>query len=182
MERHEHHDPHARNVTPWTRPRQAVIADTGHDSYRDREHFPEPTVCTGCHAVFEEGRWTWAKPSKAADERVCPACRRIADDYPAGFLTLSGSFLDEHRTDILNLIENEANAESREHPLHRIMDMEDDEAGGLLVRTTDVHLPRRIGEALHGAFHGELDYEYLEDETVVRVTWQRERQTTKGGH
>lgn len=173
MERHEHHDPKARNVTPWRHPRQTAILDRGHDSYREREHFAEPTVCKGCHAVYHEGRWTWAKPSVGAQQEVCPACRRIADDYPAGFLTLSGAFFDGHRTAIISLIENEANAESREHPLNRIMDMEDGEDGELFVRTTDVHLPRRIGEALHGAFHGELSFQYLEDETAVRVSWQR---------
>ncbi len=173
MERHEHHDPQARNVTPWTHPRQTAIADTGHDSYREREHFPEPTVCPGCHAVYEEGRWTWATAPGRAEEHVCPACRRIADDYPAGFLTLSGPFFALRHAEIVNLITNEAKAESLEHPLNRIMDMQESETGELSVTTTDVHLPRRIGEVLHGAFRGELDYEYLEDETVARVSWRR---------
>jgi len=173
MKQHEHQDPKARNVTPWRRPHQTAIADTGHDSYREREHFAEPTVCTGCHAVFHEGRWTWEKAPAGADQQVCPACRRIEDDYPAGVLTLSGRFFGQHRSEITNLIKNEANAESLEHPLHRIMDMEEGEAGELSITTTDVHLPRRIGEALHGAFHGELDYAYLDDETAVRVSWQR---------
>ena len=39
--------------------------------------------------------------------------------------------------------------------------------------TTDVHLARRIGDALHGAFHGELVIKYSPDEYLVRVNWTR---------
>ncbi|MDF2781538.1 MAG: ATPase, partial [Geminicoccaceae bacterium] len=39
------------------------------------------------------------------------------------------------------------------------MDIEERD-GALVVRTTDIHLPRRIGEALHHAYRGELDFHY----------------------
>jgi hypothetical protein len=32
-------------------------------------------------------------------------------------------------------------------------------------------LPRRIGEALKHAHHGELDIQYDQDEEFVRITW-----------
>jgi len=44
-------------------------------------------------------------------------------------------------------------------------------AEGLVVLTTDTHLPRRIGEALKHAHHGELELQYDKDEDFIRVTW-----------
>ena len=44
---------------------------------------------------------------------------------------------------------------------------------GLVISTTDSHLPRRIGEALKHAYHGELELHYDQDEDFVRVTWAR---------
>lgn len=43
----------------------------------------------------------------------------------------------------------------------------------LIVQTTDIHLPRRIGEALRHAYHGELDFRYEEDAYFLRVHWTR---------
>ncbi len=47
----------------------------------------------------------------------------------------------------------------------------EDRAEGLVVLTTDAHLPRRIGEALKHAHHGELDMQYDQDEDFIRITW-----------
>jgi hypothetical protein len=41
------------------------------------------------------------------------------------------------------------------------------------VTTTDVHLARRMGDALHAAFDGELVIKYSPDEFLVRVNWTR---------
>jgi len=40
-----------------------------------------------------------------------------------------------------------------------------------MITTTDVHLPRRIGEAVHRAYRGDLDVKYSPDEYTVRVNW-----------
>jgi hypothetical protein len=37
--------------------------------------------------------------------------------------------------------------------------------------TTDIHLPRRIGEAVKRAFHGTLDEHFDEGGYFVRVNW-----------
>jgi hypothetical protein len=103
---------------------------------------------------------------------MCPACHRIRDKYPAGFLTLSGRYLQEHKADIINLAHNEEVAEKAEHALHRIMAVEE-HADQVLITTTDIHLTRRIGEALHRAHHGELDFHYEEEGSLLRVSWQR---------
>jgi hypothetical protein len=43
-----------------------------------------------------------------------------------------------------------------------------------VITTTDIHLPRRIGEALHRAYEGDLDFHYEEEAYSIRVTWRRE--------
>jgi hypothetical protein len=82
------------------------------------------------------------------------------------------ALLTTHRDELLNMLRNEAEVETAEHPLNRLMAIEDTE-GGLLVTTTDVHLPRRLGEALRNAFQGDLQVQYPVDETSVRVAWER---------
>jgi hypothetical protein len=103
---------------------------------------------------------------------VCPACQRIRDDFPAGEIKLRGDFLALHREEIDGLIKNVSEAENAEHPLHRVMDMSEDE-GVLLIRTTDVHLPRRIGEALKAAYEGEFEFQYEPDAQGIRAGWTR---------
>ena len=104
---------------------------------------------------------------------LCQACRRINDGYPAGEVTLSGDFLRQHRQEILNLARNQEEQEKTERPLHRIMAIEE-ERNGVLIKTTDIHLPRRIGEAVHSAYEGELDYRYNADTYFIRVSWRRD--------
>ena len=43
----------------------------------------------------------------------------------------------------------------------------------IVITTTDVHLPRRIGEALKDAHQGELDVRFGDNEYSVRVVWHR---------
>jgi hypothetical protein len=81
-------------------------------------------------------------------------------------------YLQEHKTDIINLVHNEEAAEKAEHPLHRIMAVEE-QADQIVITTTDIHLPRRIGEAVHRAHHGDLDFHYEEEGIPLRVYWQR---------
>jgi len=66
----------------------------------------EPSVCKGCGAVYTGGRWTWNDAIEEASEVHCPACMRTADNYPAGRIKLSGLFYQDHREEILNLIQN----------------------------------------------------------------------------
>ena len=77
-----------------------------------------------------------------------------------------------HRAELVQLVRNEAEHERKEHPLHRIMQL-DEEADRVWVSTTDIHLPHRIGEALKRAYDGELQIHYGHDEYSVRVHWRR---------
>lgn len=149
-----------------------LLKEMDHDPYHSKQKLHEPSVCSECGAVFHKGRWSWDEPTPGAHEVLCPADQRIRDRVPAGILTLSGEFLAQHKDEIMNLIRNKAEQEGKEHPLKRIMDMEEQE-GELVITFTDAHLPRGIGEALHRAYEGELDYEYTKEDIMLRVSWHR---------
>jgi NMD protein affecting ribosome stability and mRNA decay len=157
-----------------TRPerRDRLIQDARHDPYRSEEKPPEPTTCPECGVVFREGRWRWGSPAVDAVKLLCPACRRTRDGYPAGELTVSGEFLAQHREEIRGLLRNVEEREKEQHPLHRIMALEEKESSWVAT-TTDVHLARKLGEALHAAYGGEVDYHYPSGEQLLRVTWLR---------
>jgi NMD protein affecting ribosome stability and mRNA decay len=142
------------------------------DPYRNAAKPPEPTVCPECKASFTDGRWSWEKAPEDANELLCPACQRIQDRFPAGYVTIKGEFLKEHRDEIVALIENHEKKEKAERPLQRIIAI-DDTREGLEVTTTDSHLARGIAEALHGAYKGELKLRYSRDENLLRASWKR---------
>jgi len=151
-----------------------LIREHVHDPYKTRLKLSEPAVCPDCGAVFHQGRWQWVEIAPTdAHEELCQACHRTKDKYPAGTLTLSGDFVKDHKDEILHLVRNQEELEKGEHPLHRIMDIEE-EPGRIVVSTTDIHLPRRIGEAVHKAYQGDLEYRYEEEAYFLRVNWTRE--------
>jgi NMD protein affecting ribosome stability and mRNA decay len=122
--------------------------------------------------VFHAGRWQWAEAPQGAHLETCPACRRIEDKCPAGFLTLSGEFLTGHREEILSLIHNVEQREKSEHALKRIMSIEDQD-GGVQITFTDPQLARAAGQAVASAYQGELDFSYQDNEFLLRVSWKR---------
>ena len=154
--------------------REQLLQELVHDSYKSKHKLSEPTLCPDCGAVYHRGRWQWgAAPEKGAHMERCPACHRIHDHFPAGYVTLGGAFFGEHRDEILHRVRHCEEAEKRDHPLERIMAIEAN-AEGTVVTTTDPHLARRIGDALYHAFKGELEYHYNKDENLLRVAWTRQ--------
>lgn len=144
------------------------------DPYKVTHKPHEPSVCPQCGAVYHAGRWQWSEPPAGAHELLCQACHRINDAYPAGVVTLRGAFVPRHRSEIEQIVRRQETIEKPEHPFNRIMAVTEDD-GGLVVTTTDVHLPRRIGEAIEAAFNGELVIDYDEDGYFVRVNWRRDQ-------
>lgn len=151
-----------------------LIAERRHDAYQDRKKPPEPTVCPECRALFSGGRWSWQDAPAEAHTASCPACQRIADNYPAGELEIRGKFFDLHREEIHNLIRNTEKLEKGEHPLERIMEIAP-KSDHTLVTTTGIHLAQRIGEALHHAYQGEYELAYGAEEKSIRIIWTREK-------
>lgn len=149
-----------------------LLKEKRHDTYKERGKWPEPTLCKECGALFINGRWCWGKSPAEANGTICPACRRISDNLPAGYIELKGTFFQEHYDEILNLTRNIEQQEKNERPLERIMAIID-EKDHTLVTTTGIHIARRIGEALSRSYNGDLSFQYAEDEQNIRVYWQR---------
>ncbi|MCQ4347931.1 BCAM0308 family protein [Pseudomonas stutzeri] len=145
-----------------------------HDRDKAHQHMPGSAHCPGCGAWFGAGRWSWHQEAGSQPERVtCPACRRIADNDPAGNVTLAGTFLEGRREEIVNLIRNTEELECKEHALERLIGISE-EGGRMMVSTTGTHLANRIGHALQAAYDGTVRYTYTENETHLDVDWQRD--------
>lgn len=147
-----------------------LLQEQVHDAYKAKGKLPEPSVCPHCGAVFHQGRWQWLTAPAGAHAATCPACHRIQDHYPAGFVTLTGGFLQDHHDEIINLVHNQEKRERADHPLKRIMAVEE-KGEEILVTTTDIHLARSIGDALHHAYQGNLEYHYNPEQNLLRVDW-----------
>lgn len=163
---------HAGDAT--RRRRDRLIREAVHDPYKAAAKPAKPSLCRECGVVFSEGRWRWSPelPTGVTDA-LCPACQRLRDRVPAGFLTLNGDFFRAHRKDIMQLVENTVDAQQREHPMKRVMDIED-AADGVVVTFTDIHLPRTVGEAVRRAYDGELEIQFAGEAGIARVYWSRQ--------
>ena len=144
------------------------------DPYLARGKLKEPTACPDCGAVFRNGRWQWSAAPAGAHSHRCPACSRIHDKAPAAQLTLSGEFYRGHRDEIMSLVHNTEEKEKQEHPLERIMAV--DEATnepGVVISYTGIHLAKSTGNAVHHAYQGQFEFEYTDRDSVLRLSWQR---------
>jgi NMD protein affecting ribosome stability and mRNA decay len=164
----------AKPSTPGAQPvyRTKLFHEHIHDSYKSKGKLHEPSLCPQCGAVFHKGRWQWLPKPEQAHQEMCPACHRIHDQYPAGYVKLEGEFLVQHRAEILSLMHHVEEREKAEHPLQRIMNIVDKD-GGVLITTTNIHLAHGMGEAVHHAYQGHLDSHYNPEENLLRVHWTR---------
>jgi NMD protein affecting ribosome stability and mRNA decay len=142
------------------------------DSYRDAEKIAGPARCPKCRATYVRGRWTWRRAPAVAKLHKCPACRRIEDDFPAGYVRLKGEFFRAHRAEVMAVVKAREAYARMEHPLQRFISVRP-LADGVLVTTTDAHLARGVAQAVHAAFQGELDLSFSKSENLLRATWSR---------
>ena len=152
--------------------RDSIYQERVHDPYQSREKYREPTVCPDCTAVFHNGRWQWGPVPDGAHRHRCPACARIHDRVPAGILTIEGDYFAAHKAEILSLVHHHEAQENVEHPLERIIAI-DEQGQGATISFTGVHLARGTGEALRHACHGELTIDFSDKDDLIRVSWKR---------
>jgi len=151
-----------------------LIKEYIHDPYFVKAKYKDPSVCEKCGVVFHDGIFQWMeKTPKEAHKIVCPACRRIQDRYEGGIVYLEGDFFNEHKEEILNLIKNVASEEMAYRPLERIISIDEENDGSCVIKTTYEHIARRLGEAVHRAYKGNLKLEYPTGQKYIRVFWQR---------
>jgi NMD protein affecting ribosome stability and mRNA decay len=140
------------------------------DPYQRQQKLDDDTICPQCGAVYQKGRWQWGTRPENGHEALCPACRRINDKFPAGVVELRGPLGPQQKDEIIHLARHQEEAEKGEHPLNRIINIDED-TNGIVIKTTDIHLTRRIGEAVERTFHGSLNEDFDEGGYFVRVNW-----------
>ena len=149
-----------------------LIKQKQNDVYVDRQKYTEPTLCIKCQALYINGRWTWDNTDQSVSKVVCPACKRIIDNYPAGTIEIRGPFFKSHQDELMNLINNIEQQEKTAHALERII-RTSHLGNKTVVTTTGIHLARRIGEALSRSYKGDLAFQYLDADKGIRVSWER---------
>jgi NMD protein affecting ribosome stability and mRNA decay len=153
--------------------------DRTRDSYIPRKGPLDVGVCPDCHAINRKKRWyldevEYVSLARAsAVRRRCPACRKIADGFPSGVVTLRGGFLRTHRDEILTIVRNEERRARGTNPLERIMAIREGD-GSVEILTTDEKLAQRVGREIRKAYQGTVSYKWSEDANFVRVNWSRE--------
>ncbi len=142
----------------------------------------EPAVCKTCGDVYADRRWSKPDPKRDSKKHphfrpakrvICPACKRMRDLIPSGYLHLEGDFLSEHRDEIERLIHNEADRASIDNPLARIMKWERVAKGRITILTTTEHLAQRLGHAINKAFNGKVRYDFSHENKLAHVWWSR---------
>ena len=127
--------------------------------------------CTECGVVQHAGKWYWGAPPLAElHAGICPACQRVRERYPAGIIRLHRRFL-ERREEVLRLIRNVERAEKPEHPLERLMAVEESD-GQLVVTTTGIHIASQIAHKLARRFHQKARLRYAKQEGLIHVDWE----------
>lgn len=166
-------------LTTRFEPASRKNVDRTRDPYISRKGSLNVGACPECHAISRKKRWYMDEAEFASLARRgvvlrrCPACRKIADGFPSGVLTLHGSFLRTHRDEILTIVRNEERRARGTNPLERIMAVRDED-GSVEVLTTDEKLAQRIGREVRKAYQGTVSYKWSEDANLVRVDWSRD--------
>lgn len=139
-------------------------------------------ICSVCGAIYSNDRWMKkrARASRAhfvtgepLRETVCPSCKQVAERIVGGYLTIDGSFVNEHRNEMHDLIKNEVRRAQEDNPLSKLISRADTN-GSIRIETTTEHLAQRLGRALEKAFHGEVTYDFSHENKVARVHWHRD--------
>src|SRR5207302_4425247 len=94
------------------------------EPYLPDRHGQTGTVCSRCGAVYTDQHWTLdeaqrvrAQGAAMTSAVICPACKKIAEGYPEGIVTLRGDYWPRHEEEILNLIRNEERRSMGVNPL-----------------------------------------------------------------
>lgn len=148
-----------------------LIHERIHDPYKSAQKPSGSSVCPVCNVVFKDGHWQWLESWPLDTPReMSQACRRIRDNYPAGLMIISGDFARTRQQEVLNLARNQERAECALHSPHRIIRIAE-APDSVTITTTDLHLPKHIGQALERAYKGWLDLRYDDNGCFVRVKW-----------
>lgn len=154
-----------------------LYKDSRTDPYAARLKVQGESVCTACGAHYNNGRWQWeptsASSKGALQTTTCPACQRIANNAPAGFVSIDKEFFAKHRQEVINLVQRVEAEEKSQHPMERLIAIQDG-SDAALATTTGVHLANRIAHALTASFKGKAEFQYDDAKTRLDVYWLRD--------
>jgi hypothetical protein len=88
-------------------------------------------------------------------------------------VTSRRDFARDHKEEMIHLARHQEEAEKTDHPPNRIINIEES-AEGVVINTTDIHLPHRIGEAIQRVFHGQIEDIFEKNGYFVKVNWTRD--------
>ncbi len=138
-------------------------------------------VCPLCNAIHDGHRWV-PEPDETLRKSAlksnpvsakCPGDLRIERHQVEGVVTLGGSFLDGHKSELMNLVQRVARNGRSRNVAARLLAV-DDSNHKVVIETTDDHLAERIGKEVEKAFKGELAIKWQEKDHFVRVSWTRD--------
>ena len=101
--------------------------------------------------------------------------REEPEDSDAGqatTLTLIGHFISQHKDEILSLVRKVEQIHAADN-LGRIIDVKERQDAGIVIRFTAPLIGRRVGEALHSQYWGELELQQSNDGRSLNMTWWR---------
>lgn len=155
-----------------------------HDPNRDGEKGQkgDHIICKYCHAVYQNKKWEKLNDMdpKFVDELkqgCCPACHLEKGHLSDGVLHLSGTFLEEHKEEIKNLIHNIAEKEEDRDFMNRVERIDESEAGKIVVYTTKNSLAVEIGKKIDSAHKGgTLDIKFSKEDKPVDVRWHLDKE------
>jgi len=143
--------------------------------------------CSGCGAFHYRRHWSLTPPGGFSTQIhshpvLCPACRKSAERFPGGELTLRG-IERENRGELSRLLRNEEMRAREKNPLERIMQLHAAN-DGWRVETTTEKLAQRLGRSIKKARGGKLTYKWGHNNKFVRVIWEKggtEKATGRAG-
>ncbi len=139
------------------------------------EKYPSDMQCPECGLVYHEGMWKWKSPNggRALQSKLCPACLQVRKGYAGGVVELGGTFVVSHRQELLNRVRNVEKLALNEHPLERIIRIEE-RKDKISISATTEHLTARIGKAIQRDFGGELVLKYAPEDKFATARWHRD--------
>ncbi len=153
------------------------------DAYKNALVYKDMSICNKCHNIYHNKRWVHdnelynsiLKKKEEINYTICPACLKIETKFYNGVVELSGNFLFEHKSDILNLIRNTVERADYIDPLEKIENIEEDDKKKIItIYTTSEDLAQRIGRNVEKAYNGDIDYSFSERDLLLRVYWKRD--------
>ncbi|MDR4471372.1 MAG: ATPase [Nitrospira sp.] len=142
------------------------VEEYKHDSYKMPGKLKEPTVCT-VRRPLPKGRWTWEAKPADAEPITCPACLRIQDKNPKGFVTLKRDLHDPASRSGDGADSQYRGAGKSSTPWLASWRSKTGPRGWSSSATPIAPAHR---QRLKHAHHGELDIRD-QDEEFVRITW-----------